>query len=373
MPTRRNEESAADGVRLNSLGISRQKLDQLLDILDRQAAEGGRATGRNDARWPFRQASLRVRVDHPGGSSVEVRMACRNLSRTGAGLLHSSYVHTGTRCMLTLPHPVEGEVAIPGTIVRCQHRSGVLHEIGIRFDVEIDLRSFVRPDPLRELFSIERIDPQRLAGTLLYIDNSPLDAQLVRHFLKDTQVRIRIAENPELALEYARNGADVILCEHRLQGINGGELIERIRSDNITAPIIVTSTETSAEVAAWADGKLAQAFLSKPMTQERLVRALGEFLTRDGDEFGTGDRSLIRAMKPELLRCARAIEVAIERNQPMEALSMCMQLRNVAPSIGMKDIAGQLDSIIDDLSTRLSFDHSRDRLEQVVLRCRNAA
>ena len=61
-------------------------------------------------------------------------MACRNLSQRGIGLLHRSYVHLGTTCSVLLPHPRKGEQEYRGTVVRCLHLSGMVHEIGIRFN-----------------------------------------------------------------------------------------------------------------------------------------------------------------------------------------------------------------------------------------------
>lgn len=376
MPNAREPNPNDSQTRPNTLGMNSKKLDEVLDILDRGgAADPSSTVSRADARWPFRQPSVRVRVVHPGGTEVELRMACRNLSRNGAGLLHSAFLYPGTRCVLNLPHPDEGESAVGGSIVRCQHRTGILHEIGVKFDAEIDLRGFVRPDPMREWFSVEHIDPERLIGSVLYIDPNQLDAQLVRHFLRDTQVRLRVAATVEDAMTAARRGVDLILCEYRLEGLTGGDLVARLRGEHIDTPVIVTSMDQDPRITALLERKMAQAFLSKPIVQHRLIRAFGEFLTpRSGQARAASvDQALLQSMKPELARCASVIEEGIRKCSAMDVLSVCLQLRGVAPSIGMGDLSRDLDEIVVQLSASMNLTPCTTALTRIAERCRTAA
>ena len=373
MPKNRPIKNGVEHIRPNSLGLNSKQLARVYDLLERQSGQSASGPERSDARWPFRQPSVPVRIEHPGGSEAEMRMACRNLSKSGAGLLHNSFVYNGTRCTLTLPHPQNGDIQVNGEVVRCQHRGGTLHEIGVRFDREIDLRSFVRPNPLREWFAVEQINPDLLVGSLLCIEHSTLDAQLFRHFLRDTQVRVRVTADIEEAVECARNGVDLVLCEFHLEGITGEEVVMRFRGENIASPIILTSMDHGDRIMKIVDGRRAQAFLGKPVTEEKLLRALGEFLTRDVDpemiDAESADRSLLQAMKPELQRCAKVIEVAIEKNQPMDIISTCMQLRNVAPTIGMTDITGDLDLIVGQLSASMAILDVQDEIKRITGRC----
>src|SRR5437868_2623116 len=70
------------GVRLNTLGLSRNDLDTLLDQLE-AAPTGGAETAavRTFIRRKFRQVRIPMQISQPGGSVATVAVACRNISR----------------------------------------------------------------------------------------------------------------------------------------------------------------------------------------------------------------------------------------------------------------------------------------------------
>jgi hypothetical protein len=170
-PGNRNVQSAG---RVNSLGVGQAALDALIKKLEAPAP----GAGKNDAkvrrqyiRWPFRTESITLRVSGPawagmGSAEVAVRVACRNISKGGMSVLHNSFLHTGTRLVVELPPPPgapedEPPRLIPAQIVRCQHRGGVVHELGIKFDEQLDVRAFVERDPFDQRFSVEALDLTR--------------------------------------------------------------------------------------------------------------------------------------------------------------------------------------------------------------------
>ncbi len=373
--TGRSDRTASERARLNSLNLSSKKLEQVLDLLDRGAGRGVNA-GRIDARWPFRQASVPVQIEHPGGSCVEVRMACRNLSKSGIGLLHNGYIHNATRCVVSLPHPQHGDVPVAGEVVRCQHRGGVLHEIGVRFDHEINPRNYIRPNPLRELFAVERVDLPSLQGNVLYIEPNGLDAQLFKHFIRESKINLRLTADYDEAVEIARGGVDLILSEFRLGENTCEDLAILLRAENIATPILICSNDYGGHVLELIDGRRVQAYIRKPLDQEKAGRALAEFLTAEkGDmktSFGEVDGELLRAIRPELIRCAKAIEKAVERNQPMEVLGTCMQLQSSAESIGMGELKWEIDTVVGHISEKMELKGVAVEIQQIIKRCRAA-
>lgn len=370
--SRRNTEERA---RLNSLNLTSKKLEQVLDLLD-SGTDQGRHADRVDSRWPFRQASIAVQIEHPGGSSAEVRMACRNLSRSGIGLLHSGFVYNGTRCVVSLPHPHHGEVPVAGEVVRCQHRGGVLHEVGVRFDHEINPRCYIRPNPLRELFAVERVDLPSLTGNVLCIEPNALDAQLLKHFLRETKINLRLTADYDQAVEIARAGVDLILSVFRIGESTCEDLAMLLRAENIDTPILLCSNDFGGHVLELIDGRRVQAYIRKPLDQEKAARALAEFLTGEqGNAPSCGadaDGELIRALRPELVRCAKAIEKAVERNQPMEVLGTCMQLQSSAGSIGLGELSWELDTVVGHISEKMEIKSVTAEISQIIKRCRAA-
>lgn len=128
--------------RSNTLGLSRLALDHLHATLDAFDAKIERDDARAYARVPVRAGAIGVCLEHPGGTRVELQMAGRNLSRGGISLLHSGFVHAGTKCVVRLPLVASRVGTFRGEVVRCTHRGGLLHEIGIRFVRPLDQELF---------------------------------------------------------------------------------------------------------------------------------------------------------------------------------------------------------------------------------------
>ena len=174
--------------RPNTVGLHERELGELLDRFD--APEAGPGNPKRDfVRWPFRRTSVQVRLIHPSGAITSVSVACRNISRGGVSAIHNAYLHPGTKCRIALPHPQHGHKQIDGQVVRCHHRSGMIHEIGIAFKEPIDVREFIRADPLADCFSLERVKPEELTGTIMVVDASEIDRRIYKHFLRETPDR----------------------------------------------------------------------------------------------------------------------------------------------------------------------------------------
>ncbi len=152
--------------RPNTIGIPARQLETLLDHLD-QPEDAKDTVRRQFSRWPFRQATINVTITHPGGSSVTLRLACRNLSKGGVGLLHSSFVHPGSLCKIELPNLSGTRDRVDGVIQRCTHRRGTLHELGVRFRQPIDLTRYVLRDQAARSPSLEKVYADNHAGTEL--------------------------------------------------------------------------------------------------------------------------------------------------------------------------------------------------------------
>ncbi len=71
-------------------------------------------------------------------------VAPRNLSRTGVSLLHGKLIYPGTRCVVGL-HSMDGQrVPIHGNIIWCRFVTGRVHEHGVKFTDQLDLKAFRR-------------------------------------------------------------------------------------------------------------------------------------------------------------------------------------------------------------------------------------
>ena len=73
--------------RPNTLNLAQRELERLLDRFDTSESELSAAVERQRqfVRRPFRCVSVRMTIEQPGGGVSTFAVACRNLSRRGAG------------------------------------------------------------------------------------------------------------------------------------------------------------------------------------------------------------------------------------------------------------------------------------------------
>ncbi len=346
-----NPAKAVDSsARANSLGIDQKTLEQVVKKLDQPLPKDMKLK-RGFVRWPFPEAHLEILVVTAGGSTTSVRVAARNLSCGGIGILHRSFLHPGTRVRVRLRSITRGIVEIGGAISRCVFKGGVLHDIGIRFDKAIDIHDFASPDLLDERYTLETISPEEVVGNVLYIEDSPMDSKLVKHFLRATKVTLTLATSCAEALAMLKRDIAVILCDYHLADADAPEIVRRLREAGATAPIIVVTSDNSRTMREilWQMG--ANAFLLKPLTEIRLHRALGEFLlaSRWSGRSSAGlDAESLEAMDKafaeELVAGKQLLVKFVQEKKHKDARAVCSRLAATARRLEFSDLAKLADS-----------------------------
>lgn len=270
----------AQRARLNSLNVQDKSLKKLLDQLNAQGMADSeelspdRIKKREMARWEFRKDAIEMQIEHPGGSTVTIRVICRNLSRGGASVLHASFVHIGCNCKIILPHLRRGPTPVQGKIVRCQHRGGVVHELGIAFTKPIRVRDFVATDPFSTVFSLETVDPMTLNGTLVHIEPNEAFRNHVATIMTETRMKLVEFPTVDAALEAAKE-ATVILVSGDIEGAAPKELVQSLRDAAVAAPILIVMAQGQRAITQ-ATGVPAAAFFNRPVNRDLLFKAIAE-------------------------------------------------------------------------------------------------
>lgn len=343
--------------RTNTLGVSTRDLSSLLDALD---ATSARKTDRDRefSRWPFRGTGVTLELIHPGGTISTLRVISRNISRGGVSLLHTAFVHPGSSCKVTLPKATGVTATLPGVIRRCEHRGGKLHELGIRFNDPIDLRQFI---PLRReqtLLSFEKVDPAKLTGRILLVEDSALDVKILQHFLRETQLRIQVVNSIATAFEALKEPFHLILCDWQLGEERGTRLIAQARDQGIDTPAIMIAADPAGLIEDGLWDLSNTWYLAKPIQQDQLLRAIGEWLIVDRPKepaaFGRcsegESEALSQQFAEELKVCMGKLRAAMQANKPGDARQVCWQIKGAAPTFGMHDLA----QIAGDVATKLT-------------------
>jgi len=116
------------------------------------------------------------------------------------------------------------------------------------------------------------------AGTVLYIEDNPVNVLLMQAMLEQqTQLKLISADLPEAGLRLAREQRpDLILLDIQLPGIDGYEVLRRLRDDALTRDIPVVAVSANALRADVERGRAAgfDDYLTKPIDQRVLVATL---------------------------------------------------------------------------------------------------
>lgn len=372
----------SQGARRNTLGLDLEGVKNLAGKLDAIDVRPSGDLKRDFVRWPFRRDRICIQIDQPGGTQLLLKLACRNISRGGLSLFHSAYLHERGRCVLWLPHPKLGEVGIFGTLVRCKHRGGMVHELGVKFDKPIDAREYVSLDAGSEIFSQEKVTPETLSGSLLLVEPDEQQQRLIKHFLRETKIRIRTVTTQTEALSALREPTDLVLTNSHLPDGGGVELVSAIRSVGVRSPVVIITPDASRKSRIEARGAACDGVLGKPLSCDRLLRAVAEFLgsisgnatTSSSLALAEGDPAadIVPEFVDQLRKSAQKIREAIGKDDAAECERLCMMMMGTAPALGFSFMVPAVERALQMLQWTKSAKESAVVLADVVTACERA-
>ncbi|MBX3388696.1 MAG: response regulator [Phycisphaeraceae bacterium] len=370
------------GGRRNTLGLDLSAVRALSSRLDSSDGQRPAELKRDFVRWPFHRERIRIQIDQPGGTQLLLKLACRNLSRGGISLFHNAFLHERGRCVLWLPHPARGEVGVFGSLVRCKHRGGMIHELGVRFDRPIEAKEYVSLDAGAEIYSQERVCPERLSGSLLVVDPDEQELRLIRHFTRETKIRVRSCATQTEALAALREPADLVLVALNLPDGNAAEFISAVRAVGVRTPILIITPDISRHSRIAARATAAEGVLGKPLSCDRLLRALSEFMD---DVSGTGTGASVTTISkddpaaevvPEFIAQVRAaaeqFRTAIQRDDASECEQLCLMIAGAAPVLGFSAMVPPVERALQMLAWTRSAKESAVALADVIAACERA-
>lgn len=367
-PTSKPAVKSAETGRRNSLGINGP---QLSDLIKRLGGESGKGSAREFQRWAFANVELNVEFTHPGGSKAKVRLCARNLSRWGMALLHNTYVYQGTLVQVELPTLDGKALPVLGRVRRCTHRGGVVHEIGVRFEAPIDLSRHVAATGGERAWAYENVNPEKLSGTAVVATRSAIDRRIVTHFLRQSSVRLSHAATAEQFAEVVAS-VDLAICDDAFLDAGGRGVALSLKSKGIPTPLLVIANDPNVAVVVGAF-----AHLPRPVTQQVLLRAVGEILMQKGEP-GEADRGSVSTvpMDADLRRAfqeaVEALAKAVEKEDGTAILNGCAQLQAAAPLMGLPLISRLAQIAISQFPVAGSAEERRMLVSELVAACETA-
>lgn len=368
-----------------TLRLSPMEIDRVKRELDAEC--NGRASAKRVyQRCALNARAVRMEVQHPGGANTTLNYVPRNLSREGIGVLHSSFVYPGTRCTVYLPHSTRGEVPVVGTVVRCRHFRGKVHELGVKFDQPIDVREFVGPDEAEGCFALENVAPESLAGGLLLVEPGAMDRALIRQHLKETNVTVTAVESAAEAIKRASEGYDLVVSALKLPDGDGLRLLEDLRNAGLQAPyLLLCGTDTTAAERERVRASQPDGVLCKPVAAQTMLAAVGEFLIVRGKDFGGGGAAVFSTLSsrdplavhvPEYVRELRLLgdqlSKALASLDAGECRRIAQQIRGSAPTFGFAGTADVASQALGALQATSNISEAAAAFRKLVASCHRA-
>jgi len=173
------------------------------------------------------------------GDGRHFTMAPRDMSADGMGLLIGCYLPSESACTVLLRAADGGTRTINGTVVRCRHAQGLLHDVGVRF------ASLVKPeellvsmgDDLR--FKAERVDIGTLAGTIAIIDDDEARAGAISAHFMGSSVEVNARSSFDSGVAGIAAGPQMALVHDTIGGRTAREFIAQVRDAGHSCPIVV--------------------------------------------------------------------------------------------------------------------------------------
>jgi PAS domain S-box-containing protein len=248
------------------LRADRRRLAQVLSSLLSNAIKHNRRGGQVRTRCERDGDTLRIVVADTGGgldAAQKERLfhAFERLGADKAGIQGAGIGLASSKRLVALMH---GRIGLDSEV-----------GVGSRFWVQLPLAG----GPAAAMAAAAADE-----GTVLYIEDNAVNLLLIEAMLaQQTRLRLLSAERPEAGLELARSARpDVILLDIQLPGIDGYEVLRRLRADECTrdTPVVAISAHALRADVERGRGAGFDDYLTKPIDQQLLVAALRLALQR---------------------------------------------------------------------------------------------
>jgi len=116
-----------------------------------------------------------------------------------------------------------------------------------------------------------------LLGTILVVEDSPSELELISHFLNESGYKVIKATGGTEALEKLESEKpDAIITDVVMPGMSGFELCRSLKKNPETQklPIVICSSKNQEIDRLWAMRQGADYYVTKPYTREELLRAI---------------------------------------------------------------------------------------------------
>ncbi len=113
--------------------------------------------------------------------------------------------------------------------------------------------------------------------TVLVVEDTPSERELIANYLRESGYAVISAADAKDALDKAaKQKPDVVVTDVVMPGMNGYELCRSLKKNPATKklPIVVCTSKNQELDRLWGMKQGADVYITKPFTQEELIRAV---------------------------------------------------------------------------------------------------
>ncbi len=350
-------------------------LDRLDALEDKNPARNKRVL----PRVAFRKNEIAVRIYHPGGSTSASFVTTRNLSAGGLSFLYQGFLHKNTVVEIVLRRRQGRDDVIRGVVQHCALITKTIHLIGVRFDQKIFPKLYVDPSEWGELEDCSTIDPARLEGNVLHLDEQEMDLMLMQHFLKGTQIKLTSCRTTAEAIEKVKAGAfDCVLCDFTSGGAVKVGVVKTLRTAGYAGPIALVTAETNpSEIKAAQDAGVS-AVLGKPFDACKVASLLATWLCA-----GTvGSEPIVSTLDPagdmgkmveqyvaRLRQIGRELRTQCDAGNLDAVRATCQAIRGTSSGFGFAMLSEMAREVVESLDASKSISKSTIELLNLEAAC----
>lgn len=368
-------KSQAGSAHRNTLGVDGLLYQRLIAKLDEPSSKAKASAKRVFRRLSYEQSKLRIHIMSEGHNSTSLIVATRNLSQGGVSILHSNFMYNGTNITVDLINNIGEIVPRHGTVTRCIHRGGRIHEIGIKFDDEIRLRDFLIENPDNLLYARERIDPEAMNIKLMVYTEDTDCSALLRQFLMPSNLCYTFAKNIEDATKKAAE-QEMLLVHIDPDSMKSTEFVRSVRVAGFKNPIILVGKPSPAVDEHVINACGADMVLPWPIDGQAVLCSIAEFILNEWTpESLESIRMCIspetrQSLRMEIARLGIVLDQQLRTKNQKLVHNSCMKIRVLAPLLGLNSMNEQIDSLTERVSTEETLDGVLEELNDITMICK---
>lgn len=353
--------------------LSERELRELLERLDApHTGAGGAKYSRNAVRWSLRQQRAVLTVVDDNAQHKSAVVVPRNLSTQGVGFLYGGYLHKEQRCNITLRARDGSPRSIPGTVLRCTHVKGHIHEIGVRLDHPIAPSDFLLQDPEVQQQELDAVDPAQLTGEAIIVSPNQEFTGATTSILADTSIRTTTSPDLSPLRNDSANGHNVVILDASAFKQSPEQAIRAIRAEGYAGVLFVYLPQQNNQLKTRLVLAGASAVFVHPPARQELIRSLAQHILRDNASFDlNGAPDAATGLKRLAVSAVELRSTATEQDI-VAMIRIVESIAQQAEQLGVETIESLTEQCIQQLRAN-GISGAKQSIDQLAEKCDEAA